>query len=102
MPGEDPTLYPRRLSALVERHQPQDDATLLNSNWRQKPHVGRPWQAHVEEARGLKAIHDARLDNGEQAALDGEQFERELASPGQRALRLAQNFRRLASGAWGK
>ena len=33
LPGEDPIRYQRRLDALMQRHDPQDEATLFEVEW---------------------------------------------------------------------
>src|SRR4051812_7620538 len=59
LPGEDHDRYESRLAALVERHNPQDEASLFEVEWVAKAAWKMERGEAVEAARATKAINEA-------------------------------------------
>ena len=59
LPGEDHELYQRRRAALIERHQPQDEATRFEADWAARAAWRMERGEAVEQVIALKAIQDA-------------------------------------------
>src|SRR3954454_16730367 len=80
LPGEDPDRYQRRLAALLERHDPQDDASRFEVEWAARAAWKMERGEAVEVARAIKAINEARRGDDEGEADDAEFFGSELAA----------------------
>ncbi|MEA2633212.1 MAG: hypothetical protein QOE66_3431 [Chloroflexota bacterium] len=80
LPGEDPVGYERRLAALLERHDPQDQATRFEVEWAAKAAWKMERGEVVEAALAVKAIHDACRGNGDPQADEVERLGAELAA----------------------
>src|SRR5438270_9847279 len=68
LPGEDPVRYQRRLAALLQRHDPQDDATRFEVEWAAQAAWKMERGEAVEAALAAKAIHDVCQGDGDPQA----------------------------------
>src|SRR5438874_9512950 len=87
LPGEDPARYERRLAALLQRHDPQDDASRFEVEWAAKAAWKMERGEAVEAALAAQAIHDACQGNGALQADEVERLGAALAAAPARTLR---------------
>jgi hypothetical protein len=95
LPGEDGARYQRLYAALVQRHDPQDQASLFEV----ERAAGAAWKMlrgeAVEAALATRAINDVQQGSGDQQAEDAERLGAELASD---PSRVSRQLRRTPAG----
>src|SRR3954471_12918519 len=80
LPGEDPQRYRRLLDALVERHDPQDEASTFEVERAAKAAWKMERGDAVELARATKAIQEAARGDADAEADDAESLGAQLAA----------------------